>query len=377
MNSSHTKRMGRFIDLTDQKFGRLTVKYRGENRCGHPTWYCECECGGHKEILGEHLRGGFINSCGCLQKEICGSVHRTHGQSRTKYSHRPDGTDNTRPYLIWKNMRQRCGNPKNPNYDRYGGRGISVCDEWNDYIIFYEWAIQNGYSDKLTLERKDNDLGYDPSNCKWATHKEQMNNNSRSNMLTHNGRTQSITMWAEELNIKTQTIQGRIDGNLSEDKIFYPGSLAAKNGKGHGDKLDRLDARWSAIRGRCLNPKHRQYKNYGARGITICDEWLDKQVFKKWSLKNGYQPHLSLDRKDVDGPYSPDNCRWITPAEQNRNTRRNVFLTYNGTILCKADWAKKLQISPSTLNSRLKSEMPEERLFHTGSLKITLRESIK
>ena len=360
--------MGAFIDLTGEKFGRLEVKYKGEKHNNCITWHCECECGGEKDVRACHLRSKAIDSCGCLTKERHGDNHRTHGQSRTKYEHRPNGVQNTRPYLIWKNMRQRCGNPKNPSYKRYGGRGITVCDEWNDYITFYDWAINNGYDEKLTLERENNDKGYSPDNCKWATNKEQCNNFSRNKLLTYQGKTQSIKMWAEELGISAGAIQGRIDGNLSEDKIFHPGSLAVKNGNGHGDNLGSLDARWSMMRGRCLNPKHRGYKNYGGRGITLCDEWLDKQVFLRWALKNGYQPHLTLDRKDVNGPYSPENCRWTTTRIQNQNKRSNKILTHDGVSLCVAQWARRLGISPHTLSSRIKANMPEEKIFHYGSL---------
>lgn len=161
--------VGTLIDLTGQRFGRLTVIGRAENdQRGLARWLCKCDCGNEKVIRGDHLRKGCIQSCGCWQREIereSGLKTRTHGMTKT------------RPYRIWIHMRSRCYDKKCHAYNRYGGRGITVCEEWrNDFQAFYDWAISHGYSDDLSIDRIDNDKGYSPDNCRWATAKEQNKN---------------------------------------------------------------------------------------------------------------------------------------------------------------------------------------------------------
>lgn len=175
--------MGKFIDLTGQKFGRLTVLSRAENsKCGRVMWNCICDCGNHAKVSSNRLKQGETKSCGCLRK------------SDTKnYS----GKKELRLYRIWNSMNNRC----RPKYDgRYGDyviRGITVCDEWlHDFQAFYEWAMANGYSDDLTLDRKDNDGNYCPENCRWITRKEQANNTRRNHYVTYNGETHTIAEWA-------------------------------------------------------------------------------------------------------------------------------------------------------------------------------------
>lgn len=157
-----------FEDLTNRKFGRLTVLYRTEpDKSGRCYWFCECECGNTTRVVANSLRKGLTKSCGCLRKEVCKETHTKHGEH------------GTRLYTIWQDMLLRCNYSGATGYEYYGGRGIKVCDEWSkDYIPFRDWAKANGYKDYLTLDRINNDGNYEPSNCRWATYKEQ-NNNSR------------------------------------------------------------------------------------------------------------------------------------------------------------------------------------------------------
>jgi len=117
----------------------------------------------------------------------------------------------TRIYSIYKGMKDRCRYKTNDNYERYGGRGIRVCEEWlADYMNFYNWAINNGYKEGLTLDRIDPNKNYEPDNCRWATYKEQANNTRRNNYITYNNKTHTLTEWSEILGIKRSTLSNRI-----------------------------------------------------------------------------------------------------------------------------------------------------------------------
>lgn len=163
--------MAKCIDLTGKKFGRLTVIKRVTNENnGKLRWLCMCECGNEKQIRGGRLTSGATKSCGCLMREVIRKNMTTHGMT------------DTRIHAIWSSMKRRCNNPLNNDYNRYGGRGITIDSDWNDnFERFYEWAISHGYTDSLTIDRKSNDGNYTPSNCRWVTRETQASN--RSNTL--------------------------------------------------------------------------------------------------------------------------------------------------------------------------------------------------
>ena len=192
------------IDLSGERFGRLTVVHRGEdcirkNGCHRTTFVCKCDCGNIIQVRASELKNGNTRSCGCLHKEQVGNIHKTHGKT------------NTRLYSIWLRMRQRCNNPRTADYKRYGARGICICKEWESFQIFESWALANGYRDSLTIDRIDNDKHYSPDNCRWVTMDVQCNNKSSSRLLTFNGTTQTIAQWSKQLGIHHSTLQRRID----------------------------------------------------------------------------------------------------------------------------------------------------------------------
>ena len=121
------------------------------------------------------------------------------------------GKRHTRLYSIWTDMKTRCNNPKRDKYARYGARGITVCEEWlNNFQAFYDWAMANGYADNLTIDRKDNDKGYSPENCRWITMKEQASNKSTNHLITHDGQTCTIAEWARKTGISREVLKDRI-----------------------------------------------------------------------------------------------------------------------------------------------------------------------
>lgn len=153
-------------DIAGKKFNRLTaIECIGTNKNREKLWKCQCECGCFVVIRYSALSCGLTKSCGCLQKERVAQANTKHGMN------------NTRIYKIWEDMHNRCHCKSYHGYKHYGGRGITICQEWeSDFRAFYDWAMANGYRDDLSIDRIDNDKGYEPSNCRWATQKQQLKN---------------------------------------------------------------------------------------------------------------------------------------------------------------------------------------------------------
>ena len=154
--------------------------------------YCLCECGKTK-LIRKDVIGKKTFSCGCLAKE------KTHYKT------------NTRLHMIWSNMKRRCYNKNDKDFYNYGARGIDVCNEWNEnFMNFYNWALSNGYDDKLTIDRIDNDKGYCPENCRWVDLKTQCNNRKTNRYIEYNGEKHTISEWSELYNINYHTFCSRL-----------------------------------------------------------------------------------------------------------------------------------------------------------------------
>ena len=204
--------MGKFIDLTGQKFGRLTVLSRTDNNKHRQVmWLCQCKCGNFIVVRGYRLKDGHTKSCGCLNKEqaiINVSKHHSHKLS------------NTRLYQTWQNIKKRCLNYKDKNYKNYGGRGIEICNEWLNPNNFFKWALNNGYSDNLTIDRIDNNKGYTPNNCRWTTLKTQANNKRNNHLLTFKGKTKTMIQWADKFKINYYTLSTRLKRNWTTERAL-------------------------------------------------------------------------------------------------------------------------------------------------------------
>lgn len=160
----------RYIDITNQRFGRLVALYPAyKDKHGNEYWKCQCDCGNTTIVKKTHLKEGKIVSCKCFQKERLLQRITSHGLSKTRI------------YRIYRNMLNRCFYEKHPEFYYWGGRGITVCDEWkNNFLSFYNWSIKNGYEENLSIDRINVNGNYSPENCRWATAYEQTHNRRKA-----------------------------------------------------------------------------------------------------------------------------------------------------------------------------------------------------
>lgn len=205
-------------DLVGRKFGRLFVVEEGERKIDsdgrHRTsvkWICDC--GATVTVRATRVRNGKTLSCGCIQKENLAMRNSIHQSCQTRL------------YRIWCAMKTRCDNPNTSIYKNYGGRGITVCDEWrNSFECFQKWALKSGYDDSKSVDRIDNNGNYTPANCRWATKIEQANNKRSNRMLYHNGVYKTVSEWAKVLNLPVYLIEDRVNklGWSVEEALTLP-----------------------------------------------------------------------------------------------------------------------------------------------------------
>lgn len=198
------------IDLTGMTVGYWYVVgpapplYDKRNRT-IKRWHCICKCGTEGIVRDSELRRLGSNSCGCYNREISSTHHST----------------NTRLYNIWHGMKQRCNNLKNKDANNYSGRGISICEEWNNsFETFMEWSLLNGYQDDLSIDRIDVNGDYCPENCRWVTAKDQSRNTRFNHLLTFNDKTQTMADWADETGINYFTLSKRIAHGWSVERAI-------------------------------------------------------------------------------------------------------------------------------------------------------------
>lgn len=194
--------VGKFIDLTGQRFGNLVVvRQTSRGNRNRIRWLCVCDCKKEKVFLSSNLTSNHTRSCGCLLKEKTKQRFTKHGHTKNR--------ETTIIYRIWADMIQRCINPNSKNYLRYGGRGITVCRRWED--SFENFLEDMGEAPRgLQLDRINNDKGYCKENCRWATRKEQARNTRTNRLIICFGKTQCIAAWSEETGILHETLRKRI-----------------------------------------------------------------------------------------------------------------------------------------------------------------------
>lgn len=220
--------MTKLIDLTGKRFGRLVVLCRKGSQRGRVTWKCQCDCGNIAIVQGRHLVSGLTQSCGCLFRERASESNKKHGLSKSRI------------YGVLESMKTRCYNPDSKNYKHYGGRGIKICPEWlgdNGSENFIKWAYENGYDEnakhgKCTIERIDVNGDYEPSNCRWASMKEQSYNKRNNVILEYKGERLTLKEASEKYGINPHLIYSRLNNNWSvEDALQIPPRMARRRPK--------------------------------------------------------------------------------------------------------------------------------------------------
>jgi hypothetical protein len=220
------------------------------------------------------------------------SVAKTHGACRTRL------------YRTWTMMRFRC---RSVTYPTYAGKGVRVCDEWQDFVTFRDWAHANGYADDLTIDRIDVDGDYCPGNCEWVTRPENTRREMMRRVFKH------VRKGERAINYPKGMVPPapRVKRSTNVNATFGAGR----------DSKTHLYSVWKSMRQRCSDGGN---KYYAGKGVRVCPEWLDFWAFKDWAFTNGYLVGLSIERKNTSEGYSPENCEWVTRGE---NSRRAISRT--------------------------------------------------
>lgn len=197
-------RKGEYKDLTGMRFNRLTVlKLHERTPRRRYVWLCKCDCGNVVKVFGEHLKNNHTKSCGCLSNE------------RIAKQNFKNGLSTSRLHYAWYNMCNRCNREDNYQYESYGGRGITVCDEWlgeNGFVNFTNWALSNGYDERLTIDRIDNSKGYSPDNCRWVDRYVQANNKRNNRFIKINGEIGTVANMAKKYGVSYYNLMHYANG---------------------------------------------------------------------------------------------------------------------------------------------------------------------
>lgn len=242
------------VDRLGRRYGKLEVIGQARSQNGNARWCCRCDCGFYTIALGNDLERGKVVSCGCHGK----SIRRLHGRAGTV------------EYRTWTSMKQRCFNPSNPSYPHWGGRGITVCEDWLDFNQFF-MDMGPRPSKGHSLERIDNDGNYEPSNCRWVKIDVQANNKRRNRVIEFRGRTQTLAQWAKEFGIGWMTLRARLDS--------YGWSIEDALTTSVGCRGIKKDTQFLEFKGR------RQTVAAWAREVGLTSKSLRNRLAKGWALE--------------------------------------------------------------------------------------------
>lgn len=197
------------LDITGHAYAYLTAIEYSHSLNGKAYWRFKCKCGETTTLLISNVRNGHTSSCGCHRREISGKTNLRHGATSGNVD---------RLYRTWATMKQRCNLTTSESYPDYGGRGIRICREWSDdYVVFRDWALANGYSDELTIDREDNDGNYEPGNCRWTTYTVQNNNRRNTRIVNYLGMDMTMSEFVDSTGMSVTTLQRRLDQGMSPE----------------------------------------------------------------------------------------------------------------------------------------------------------------
>lgn len=286
-----------------------------------------------KPVKKSDILSGRTKSCGCLKKRDLSKRQTTHGDSKAESRY-------FSLYSSWKNMLSRCKENFAQARDYYE-KGISVCEQWLNYQNFKQWALEHEWEEGLSVDRVANDKGYEPSNCRLVSLEKQSANTSRIIIVEAFDESKSLAQWSRDSRcmVSYDALRVRI-----VDLQWDPEEAISKPSRNQGSRRndsDRLRSILSAVIRRCNNKNDRQHKNYGARGIRVCDQWLaSTDSFISWSMANGYKQGLTLERINNLAGYEPSNCCWATRKENNRNRRNSIYLVVGSETKTPEEWEK-------------------------------------
>lgn len=396
--------MAKFTDLTGKRFGALTVIERSaNNKRGNTMWLCHCDCGNDFVTLGYGLTHGHTKSCGCGYMRKGKPSPRRKNLIGKRYGKLTviglDGKRAKNGGLMWI-CKCDCGNTKSIQAAQLLGGGTNSCG-CSQFDNMEKQDIVGKKFGKLTaikrVKNKGKHLYYlfkcDCGNEKIISKEAVVEGKTKScGCLSHKsppnfkdltgqsfGRLTVIkraddyvspsgnvsTQWFCKCDCGNTTIVGT--SSLTLGVTSSCGCKAIEITKElcttHGMTHTRIYHLYYSMRARCYNPDSTSYKKYGAKGITVCDEWLGENGFInfcKWAMANGYEEHLTIDRIDGTKGYSPDNCRWATYKEQANNTKATVFLTYNGETKPASEWSEITGLSQSSITHRKRKGWTDE-----------------
>lgn len=234
------------------KFGLYTIiATANPDSQGRTQYFCRCECGTEKTAVASHLKSGHVRSCGCLQKNEASQIGKANGIHYLS---------KTSEYGIWNKMIKRCNDSNDKSFKNYGGRGIKVCERWHKFENFLaDMSLRP--SRQHSLERKDNESGYNPSNCVWATREVQNSNQRRTRRITVDGVTMPVAKWAQEKNIPATTVYSRLNRGLSPDESLICGKLTpVKTHCQYGHPFDETNTYFSSNKRQCIACRKRRGK---------------------------------------------------------------------------------------------------------------------
>jgi len=336
-------------NMTGQICSYLEVQERSaRNDNEQAWWWCKCICGNRTEVGGTELRSGRIRSCGCKAAELVAISKGT-----TNISKDP-------AYRNWISMKHRhkCGY-------------ATLCDRWLHSFLNFLSDMGPKPSSKHTVERRDSTKGYEPDNCYWATIAEQNNNLSHNRYITYDNQVMTISQWAIEKGMQLGTLTTRIDilhWDI-EKALTTPVGKANYHPPRSNRKSNIAYKIWIDMKRRCRGKNNHHSQNHGNKGIKVCERWLHS--FENFLADMGPRPSLkhSIERRDNNKDYCPENCYWGTATDQSNNTNRNRLITINNRVQTVAQWCRETGQNPCRVYRRLHDGWNEVDAVLTPSLR--------